>query len=184
MGQECNQDGSCRSGCVQGFFGLYCNSTCSDNCNICHPITGKCLDKLNICNKLTQCNFTTNTCFQGKYGFNCEYNCSSGCKNDSSIGYLCEKFTGACINNCNYGHFGDRCEQTCGKCALNNNSKQACDPSSGECRSCLKTYHGDQCLQSCNRTCLDSDCRMDGVCSYGCMDGWLGLYCEGKWKRQ
>lgn len=183
LGDSCDSNGRCLSGCIQGNYGRYCNETCPGHCLVCHPVTGICLNMSPICTG-SQCNynFTNSVCSPGKYGFQCQDNCSSGCSNISSNGYICEKYSGACIETCPSSLYGFQCEKKCGQCASTKNVLASCDPSNGHCSShCLKGYYGDKCLAACNTTCLDSTCGNDGTCLKGCTDGWAGLFCEGKY---
>ncbi|CAC5370871.1 unnamed protein product [Mytilus coruscus] len=181
MGLKCDKQGVCLSGCFPGKFGSFCNETCADKCLICHPVTGQCLHVSPSCNS-TNCtmNFTNSVCPPGKFGFHCNHTCSIKCSNRSFNGYICEKYSGSCIETCATGQFGLFCNASCGKCASADNTLTSCNPVNGSCVNCLKGNYGKQCFQKCNESCFDRDCNGDGVCSHGCESGWEGTFCEVK----
>lgn len=182
MGGNCNRQGVCMSGCTPGKYGVYCNVSCVNNCLICHPVTGKCLHVSPACNT-THCtmNFTNSICPPLKFGFDCNQTCSTKCINTSSNGYICEKYSGTCIETCASGQFGQFCNDSCGQCASADNTLTSCNPVNGHCINCLNGYYGKQCDQKCSETCLKGDCKGNGVCSQGCKPEWKGTFCEGKY---
>ena len=138
----CNDKLICHE-CNPGFYGDYCNLTCSTNC-----ING-------TCNRDGSC-----TCKEGFDGFGCcPEHCEGGC-NDTS--FVCA--------SCKSGHFSDLCNETCphnckdncsrdGKtcmeCKQNNwgatcqndcpeKCSSQCDQNNGTCQ-CKAGFKGYQC---------------------------------------
>ncbi|XP_041379374.1 multiple epidermal growth factor-like domains protein 10 [Gigantopelta aegis] len=83
------ETGMCLHGCTPGWFGVYCNSTCSLGC-------------LNReCNTAgTQC---LNGCVDGRYGRLCNNTCSSYCMKQ-----ICHN-DGTCLQGCKSGFSGEHC---------------------------------------------------------------------------
>ncbi|XP_071137593.1 multiple epidermal growth factor-like domains protein 6 [Mytilus edulis] len=181
LGGKCDLKGVCMSGCTPGKYGRNCAVYCPENCLICHSVTGRCLHISPPCNN-SHCtmNFTNSVCPPSRFGFNCNQTCSKHCKNSSSNGYICEKYSGTCIEPCATGQFGQFCNKSCGKCALADNTLTSCNSSDGHCINCLNGYYGKQCFQKCSESCLKGKCKGNGMCSQGCKPEWKGTFCEVK----
>lgn len=135
LGADDDTDGSCLYGCVQGRYGAKCEKECPDDCLVCHPSLGFCLQY--TCNE-TVCNgtqFTNTSCSSGKYGNDCLKNCMPSCETStSSHGYVCEKFTGACVEPCRNSYYGSHCNLECGpECRFSNGTLASCNRVSGIC---------------------------------------------------
>ena len=108
----CDKQLKCHE-CDPGFYGDYCNLTCSTNC-----ING-------TCNRDGSC-----SCKKGFAGLGCcPENCEGGC-NDTT--FVC--------SSCKEGYHGDFCTETCP-----NNCKNGCTQNEGICKECKKGYGGDVC---------------------------------------
>ncbi|XP_048256181.1 multiple epidermal growth factor-like domains protein 6 [Haliotis rufescens] len=109
----------CSLGCVEGFFGPYCQNRCPAACRACS-------DK-SVCS----------SCKSGFYGTSCLETCSSDCK-----GCWCYK-NGTCAKGCIEGYHGQTCEIPCeANC-------QSCDQMSGRCLTCRSGWCGLNCDQFC-----------------------------------
>ncbi|XP_052810608.1 multiple epidermal growth factor-like domains protein 10 [Mya arenaria] len=143
----------CFSRCKPGYFGKFCETTCSENClnGICNIHSGICKD-----------------CTSGNFGEYCEKTCSLGC-----LDGICNISSGFC-NDCTPGHFGKYSEKTCSKECLNG----FCNCSSGICKECTPGHYGKFCDKACPEKCSKGICNIQsGICK-NCTVGNYGKYCE------
>ncbi|WAR16495.1 TENX-like protein [Mya arenaria] len=179
----CNQDGSCKAGCKDGFNGSMCeikicppNCTCntSNNCIGCNSnyfgpscslTCSSC--KVNVCPVDRLNAVKCDECADGKYGNLCNESCPKNCLNDS-----CNQ-DGSCKSGCEDRFNGSRCEQ------------RICPPNctcntSNNCIGCKSNYFGPSCSLSCS-SCKDIICpvdRINAVKCDECADGKYGNLCN------
>ncbi|WAR16435.1 TENX-like protein [Mya arenaria] len=181
----CNQDGSCKVGCEDGFNGSRCEQRiCPPNCNC--DTSNNCIG----CNSNyfgPSCSLTCNTCkdnlcpvdrlnagkcdecADGTYGNLCNERCAENCLNDS-----CDQDSGTCTCENEY-NFQDStcvriiCPANCYTCTSSNN-----------CNACVdEHYYGDTCEHECNKCRSETTCRKsDGYCQTECADGLSGDTCD------
>lgn len=199
---NCNSDGicadrygSCTAGCVAGYYGPYCNETCSPHCvgGECAFDSGSCTCQEGWFGRLCDrnCPLTCVNCFDyrpglcsaceaGTYGDVCEKKCNINCK-ATQVGYqYCDKVTGKCANGCMTGYYGDLCEDRCSTCLAD------CERDSGVCLSgCIDGYYGPACNIPCPRRCTpiskgyERTCNpFNGSCELGCKSGYTGSHCD------
>ena len=133
--------------CKAGFFGDFCNKTCSSNCMykicakdgscICKPGfdgLGCCPQNCEGCNELYECH----ACKAGYYGKNCTKTCPSNCVGP------CSRTEGHCLV-CKDGFWGPQCTKPCSDNCLNNQ----CSQLDGSCP-CNHGYRGQNCLKGRN----------------------------------
>ncbi|XP_069101801.1 multiple epidermal growth factor-like domains protein 6 isoform X3 [Argopecten irradians] len=156
---RCEQlSGACLSddGCLDGFYGSYCNRTCSNKCadNKCVQTNGDCEGR----------------CVTGYYGLFCNSQCNT------CSGGLCNRDTGVCDGQCLNGYYGDKCLNTCSDRCL----ASLCDKNTAKCQlSCISGYHGEYCETACSSTCATGNCvKLTGECDGGCTQGYYGNYCN------
>ncbi|XP_048256480.1 uncharacterized protein LOC124133220 isoform X1 [Haliotis rufescens] len=157
--EVCNKvDGSCLSGCADGFtgvdckqecpggrYGLNCSNNCSSNC-----VDGHCLHVDGTCKCVPgwmgdRC---TMDCPDYKYGSACNFTCS--CRDRAEV---CNKVDGSCLSGCADGFTGVDCKQECP----------------------VGSY-GMNCSNSCSSNCVNGRCfHVDGTCT--CLPGWMGDKC-------
>ena len=107
---SCNQQFYCDS-CMDGYYGDYCNKTCSSNCKdnkcdrdgscTCKPaaFTGCCPENCQgSCDDLSVCI----SCIAGYYGKYCNETCSNNCMTKT-----CDHLDGKC--SCKLGYIGEKC---------------------------------------------------------------------------
>ncbi len=184
--------------CIQGKFGIYCNGTCPENCNLsdgnckddgtCFSCVngyyGKKCEKKCIDNCL-KCDYNTGACIEcknGHYGQNCENTCAEHCLNNQ-----CNKNDGTCncednftppnlCNECTDGHYGNSCNFECG------NSCIKCNMENGSCESCNKGFfyiNGSLNCEKCSDECLDGNCEENGGKCFNCTSNEkYGDYCN------
>ncbi|XP_046543508.1 multiple epidermal growth factor-like domains protein 10 isoform X1 [Haliotis rubra] len=157
--EVCNKvDGSCVSGCADGFtgvdckqecpegrYGFNCTNTCSSNCvdAHCHHVDGTCK-----CVPGWMGDRCTTVCDQGTYGHECSNKCST-CRDS-----ICHPGNGTCIMGCQHGWAGSRCDTEC-------------PPGS----------YGQDCGMHCSNNCVGSLCdHVNGMCT--CILGWKGDKCD------
>ncbi|XP_071117216.1 receptor-type tyrosine-protein phosphatase mu-like isoform X1 [Haliotis cracherodii] len=157
--EVCNKvDGSCLSGCVDGFtgvdckqecpvgrYGRYCSNNCSSNC-----VDGDCLHVDGTCKCVPgwmgdRC---TIGCELGTYGHECSNRCST-CRD-----IMCHPGNGTCIMGCQRGRTGTQCTKECDTgtfgwgcnetCAVNC-AEQRCHGDTGDCASCIDGWEGTMC---------------------------------------
>ena len=118
---ECNKnDGSCRQGCIDGYYGLRCVKVCPVNCR---PKSA-CDQRGGTCNQ---------GCQKGFHGSYCNNTCGNQCTD-------CHQYRGC--TRCKSGYYGGQCEQTCTNCKDGD-----CNKNDGSCRQgCKDGYKGDKCL--------------------------------------
>ncbi|XP_046543511.1 uncharacterized protein LOC124253733 [Haliotis rubra] len=158
--EVCNKvDGSCVSGCADGFtgvdckqecpegrYGFNCTNNCSSNCvdTHCHHVDGTCK-----CVPGWMGDRCTTVCDQGTYGHECSNKCSS-CRDS-----ICHPGNGTCIMGCQRGWTGTQCDTECD----------------------TGTF-GWGCNETCAVNCAEQRCHGDtGVCA-SCIDGWEGAMCD------
>ena len=170
----CNDDFHCHT-CNPGFYGDFCNRTCSfhcigNRCNIdgscncsvgygghpCEPCPKNCSDT--GCNKQLICHECHDPGFYGDY---CNFTCSTNCINGT-----CNK-DGTC--NCSVGYGGNPCEPCPKNCSDTGCNEQLI------CHECDPGFHGDYCTLTCSTNCINGTCNRDGSCI--CKDGFDGLGC-------
>ncbi|XP_062567904.1 receptor-type tyrosine-protein phosphatase kappa-like [Saccostrea cucullata] len=153
------------SGCKDGFYGLFCNQTCSPFCkfNTCDSHTGECYQGC----KSNWTGYFCNKCNDSRFGHNCSEKCSMNCK-----GQLCNNVTGACTNGCETGFFKETCNKTCNPDCYN-----GCNRYTGYCENgCVEGKFGTECHKHCGSGCLSKSCgRINGNCN--CVDGRKGDEC-------
>ncbi|XP_071180902.1 receptor-type tyrosine-protein phosphatase mu-like [Mytilus edulis] len=190
MGEKCDQ------ACITGYFGNDCSRKCSENCvsQHCHHVTGECIGG---CKEGWEGYNCTQECNLGFFGFNCSQSCP-GC-----VFNLCDKITGYCsnISECEPGYVkSPYCNQECDdwyfgiNCASKCNCLQhVCKTSNGKCsaKGCKKGWYGFACDKECDpgfygfnckeqcATCFNRSCeRVEGNCSYDCIDSYEGVKCQ------
>ncbi|XP_078320063.1 uncharacterized protein LOC111119720 isoform X1 [Crassostrea virginica] len=146
---QCNKEtGQCT--CKTGFWGTYCNQTCSTLCKdtLCDHSSGVCVD-----------------CILGHYGLNCTDQCSLGCQD------TCNKTSGHC--KCKNGYYSANCSLQCSE----NCKNSYCLQESGICASCIQGKYGNFCKEDCFGDCGDSCAQDTGLCT-SCAEGKYDLYCN------
>ena len=134
--------------CKAGFFGDYCNKTCSSNCmyKICDK-DGSCSCKPGFdglgccprncdkgCNELDECH----ECKPGHYGSNCTNTCPLNCIEK------CSRLDGQCLV-CKNGFWGPQCIKLCSDNCLNKH----CSQLDASCP-CNSGYRGQDCMKGRN----------------------------------
>ena len=171
----CNDDFHCHT-CDPGFYGDFCNQTCSEHCtaNVCDKQDGSCKCKIgyagNPCTECppncddTGCNetFHCQTCYPGSFGSFCNQTCSEHC-----VDNRCHR-DGRCT--CNVGYGGHQCEPCPTNCG-----KTGCDEQL-ICHECDPGFYGDRCNSTCSTKCIYGTCNRDGSCN--CSVGYGGHPCE------
>lgn len=157
----CNKDGKCINEILDckdlKHFGLFCNQSCSDDCDSC--------DRNGNCYKCKN---------ESKYGLKCEKNCTNCPKGICDINGICNDTENDCLNKL---YFGKYCNQTC------NSDKKNCKECrrNGVCISCNNDeFYGGDCKESCER-CFNGTCNMDGTCKFpgNCSKGYYyGISCN------
>ena len=146
--------------CVQGYWGLHCQQTCSNKCRIYGTEEAACFKDKGHCDY----------CVKGYWGPKCKQTCSGGCSKDE------------CSNNgrcsCNPGWWGQECDQRCPEhCRLSNRVTHGClQNSNGDCTVCKEGYHGYKCEEKCPSNCEGPCEKSDGECS--CRAGTYGSNCD------
>ncbi|XP_061185083.1 multiple epidermal growth factor-like domains protein 10 [Saccostrea echinata] len=165
--RKCNEKtGYCTSGCVSGYFGVYCQHPCG-NCSsgTCDKISGNC-----------------EACNTGYYGTKCERKCSYSCFN-----HECRQINGHCTNGCNNGFYGSFCNSQCSencaqtKCTRSGVCIGGCKPNwtGDKCDRCESQHYGPDCSQVCSVNCKRQACdNITGSCTYGCKTGFYSDKCE------
>jgi len=118
----------CQKKCKKGFWGDYCNYTCSDSCN------GECVKATGHCKR---CKSKT------MYGPVCNQECSTNCLLNE-----CEQPSGDCTKGCTKDFVGSRCEHRA--CSLNClpaiKNETVCSHVDGKCLyGCREGFKGDLC---------------------------------------
>ncbi|XP_060586889.1 uncharacterized protein LOC132742466 isoform X2 [Ruditapes philippinarum] len=155
-------DGSCLTGCMPGWQGLFCEDPCSSGTYgvSCENKCGKCKNGAS-CNTITaecpgECEdgYLGKTCQEkcqiGKYGYKCQNSCPVNCETD------CSHTDGSCI--CKNGWTGNMCMEVCPANHYGKNCASVC----GNCKSGTTCHQGD------------------GRCHEGCAPEWTGLICDEK----
>ena len=159
--------GICDNECLVGYYGSYCNQTCSVGCPYCKRESGAC----QLCNtgyygsfcNMTcppncqgKCNKAVGNCYdctEGYWGLKCTETCEHQCE--------CDQMTGNC-STCWYGHCGRNCEKTC-PYDVRRCKDDTCDKDTCECSACDSgRFMGKNCEQTCPYPCYT--CRMNGTC--------------------
>ncbi|XP_052692845.1 multiple epidermal growth factor-like domains protein 10 [Crassostrea angulata] len=168
INQVCDPFGFCIQGCVDGYWGHFCDSVCHVDCKepSCNRTTGHCI-----------------TCISGFWGDTCTIQCSSFC-----YGGVCGKNNGYCAQGCTPGRFGEICVQICSSGCKNGTCDQktgiclyGCKQNwSGDyCNICESTRYGPTCSLECADSCVNSTCNnYTGSCMYGCQEGFYGDQCD------
>ncbi|XP_067679911.1 receptor-type tyrosine-protein phosphatase mu-like isoform X2 [Haliotis asinina] len=158
--EVCNKvDGSCVSGCADGYtgvdctqecpegrYGFNCTNTCSSNCvdAHCYHVDGTC-----TCVPGWMGDRCTEVCEQGTYGPDCKNKCPT-CRDA-----ICHPGNGTCIMGCERGWTGTLCDTECD----------------------TGTF-GWECNETCAVNCAEQRCHSDtGVC-VACIGGWEGAMCD------
>ncbi|XP_064596704.1 multiple epidermal growth factor-like domains protein 6 [Liolophura sinensis] len=156
-------NGTCRSGCPDGFTGIDCYSVCQlgsfgkdcalechcKNEHSCNKVDGTC--DIDGCASGFKGDTCQEECSLGEFGEECLNECH--CKNQES----CNRVTGQCGDDgCAAGYRGHTCQNECD----------------------FNTY-GENCLQTCG-SCLDGDeCnKVNGSCLLGCEKEFTGELCQ------
>nr|XP_022315866.1 uncharacterized protein LOC111119720 isoform X2 [Crassostrea virginica] len=145
----CNKvTGQCA--CKTGFWGAYCNETCSMRCKdkLCDSASGVCVD-----------------CIPGNYGLGCNGQCSPGCQD------ICNTTSGFC--QCKQGFYSDDCSLQC----TENCNNRYCYQESGFCASCIPGKYGNFCKENCLGDCDGNCVQTTGLCG-NCTKGKYGFYCN------
>ncbi|XP_052761503.1 uncharacterized protein LOC128204171 [Mya arenaria] len=157
--RQCLSGNQCLSGCVDGFTGNDCETSCTSfdiECKYCTQTGSVCL----------RCNYgfypnTVGQCIQ------CESNCRD-CAPDTG---RCNE----CTSNTFYGLF---CNMTCNS----NCTGSQCDRISGDCTGCVTNTYGKKCDKNCPETCADNGentkCNIEGHCINNCKLGYEGTFCN------
>ena len=124
---QCNSiTGEC-SNCKTGYFGRFCNSTCSSSClaGECNQMSGQCL-----------------ACpLNETHGKACEHRCSNSCDQNK-----CYAEEGNCSLGCILNHYGPRCEFSCSTNCKPTANWVVCDANGSCLGGCVDGYSGDKCL--------------------------------------
>ncbi|WAR24546.1 hypothetical protein MAR_038215, partial [Mya arenaria] len=157
-------DVGCLGKCKPGYFGQYCEETCSKEClkKACNKSSGICKD-------------CTRTYLEG-----CTQECGQGCREKDGFP-RCDRKSGKCLNGCVFNHYGNFCNVSCRNCKRNS-SVVLCD-SNGVCLyGCENGYWDKKCNSKCSANCesnaYENRCNSStGECLNGCTRGWSGLFC-------
>ena len=126
--QACDPDsGVCYQGCVDGYWGDYCNQTCTKNCN------GTCAQHTGYCKSCVNSSLS---------GLLCDQRCSLSC-----LMQTCEHTSGNCTKGCHNQYFGRRCEHNCSfNCVSSEKNQSRCSNVNGKClEGCIDGFVGDFC---------------------------------------
>nr|XP_034322511.1 multiple epidermal growth factor-like domains protein 6 [Crassostrea gigas] len=168
INHTCKPFSYCDYGCVEGYWGTFCESLCSVNCreHNCTRFRGHCF-----------------SCNPGYYGYHCNSKCPSFC-----YGGKCFQNTGRCTHGCTPGRFGDTCNKICStrcKNGICNQESGIClggcikNWSGEKCNICDSMHYGSTCSYECSANCLNHTCNNEtGLCTYGCREGFYGEQCE------
>ncbi|XP_052778033.1 low-density lipoprotein receptor-related protein 1-like [Mya arenaria] len=154
----------CLRKCRPGYFGQFCEETCSKDClnRTCNISSGICKD----CSR---------TYLEG-----CTLECGQGCREKDGFPQ-CDRQTGKCLNGCVLNHYGNYCNVLCRNCKRNS-SVVLCD-SNGVCLyGCENGFWDEKCNSKCSANCksdaYENRCNSStGECLNGCTRGWSGLFC-------
>ncbi|WAR16550.1 TEuncharacterized [Mya arenaria] len=174
--------------CVNGKYGSECELDCPVNCLSCESATNctecktgftgiglQCLLRSDCpencigykCDSTGKCD----SCKDGFYGEFCMMNCPENC-----IDVICNR-NGSC-DACRDGFQGTFCKITCPQ-----NCKQ-CHQDNGSCSICENQAWKKDCSRKCSSTCridatsMTSCDIVSGECTFGCVSGSHGSYCE------
>ncbi|XP_053386937.1 uncharacterized protein LOC123541961 [Mercenaria mercenaria] len=190
-----SQNGTCKTGCKDGKWGIKCENNCKALCARCNQIDGKCSvckggkymadcskecsTSCNATNGIRLCALEDGSCLNecdtlSKFGTYCEKNCSINCLNRT-----CHSKTGNCLNGCSGNFYGKLCDNKCDINCLTVNEGKTCNEVTGHCiNGCNDGYFGDFCNQRCSKNCVNDTCyRNSGECFYGCVTGYTGSIC-------
>uniref|UniRef100_A0A8W8P3H3 F5/8 type C domain-containing protein n=1 Tax=Magallana gigas TaxID=29159 RepID=A0A8W8P3H3_MAGGI len=168
INHTCKPFSYCDYGCVDGYWGTFCESLCPVNCreHNCTKFRGHCF-----------------SCNPGEYGWTCTSKCPSFC-----YGGDCDDAYGHCTHGCKPGRFGDTCNKICStrcKNGMCNQESGIClggcikNWSGGKCNICDSMHYGSTCSLECSANCLNHTCNNEtGLCTYGCREGFYGEQCE------
>ncbi|XP_046566716.1 multiple epidermal growth factor-like domains protein 6 [Haliotis rubra] len=163
----CNKTGAC-NGCHPNYYGDKCELKCPQNCRESSPGEVVCDEQRGHC---------LAGCKTGWYGDSCNVICPQNCKRN-----ICNQYNGKCTNGCNLGWKWNshlkRCLQE--SFTFLRNVKPKHQP-----LSCRNQMYGEGCEINCSTSCINSSCeisseRKSPVCSFGCVDGYHGQYCENR----
>ncbi|WAR14138.1 hypothetical protein MAR_004243, partial [Mya arenaria] len=177
------QSGKCLHGCNHYHYGDFCNNTCKhckgNSSDASCDINGVCLYG----------------CENGYWDKKCSSKCSANCEGDEQ-GNRCNSSTGECINGCTRGWraLEKQCEsklsatEGClGRCSPGCREKEGfpqCDRQSGKCLyGCYLYHYGDFCNKTCKHckgNSSNASCDINGVCQYGCENGYWDEKCSSK----
>ena len=170
----CNDAFYCYA-CEPGFFGDFCNQTCS-HCtnNTCNQNNGTCTCEVGFaghpctrcpinCDNATGCNdmFYCYTCNPGFYDDFCNQTCSEHCLNNT-----CNR-EGRC--SCSVGYGGHPCEPCPKNCSDTGCNERLI------CYECDPGFYGNYCNLTCSTNCINGTCNRDGSCF--CKEGFDGFGC-------
>ena len=176
----CSSSSYCIS-CINGHWGITCQSACSQNCNnnLCRISDGRC-----------------NGCKDGFYGLTCseaclstcetctQHNSCQSCKDDyfsKTTAKLCECMESECTTILNSAC--TKCSRvtyypvTQGCCPCSDRCKDKLCVGDGLCIDCDEGNYGDYCQNSCSTDCKNGLCYRNGSC-ITCIDGRHGEHCE------
>ncbi|KAK3607540.1 hypothetical protein CHS0354_025797 [Potamilus streckersoni] len=156
--QSFDPTNGCLSGCIRGWYGQYCNISCSDICQECDQVTGQCITCLSngtgpYCNE---------TCEPGLYGVRCELSCPTVCSRCLNESFCTE---------CKGGRYGESCQKMCHSECL------SCVDDPHKCTLCKPgkfLYDGNMCLECPENcmTCIERDKCLE------CKNGKYGHKCD------
>ncbi|WAQ94391.1 TENX-like protein, partial [Mya arenaria] len=156
----------CLGRCTPGYFGNFCEKTCSKKC-----LNGICDVQSGICKDCTR-----------TFLENCSLKCGQGCREKENFPQ-CDRQSGKCLNGCYLYHYGQYCNKTCKNCK-GNSSNVSCDID-GVCQSgCENGYWGKKCNTKCSANCLalERQCESKISTTEGCLGrctpGYFGKFCR------
>ncbi|XP_052819987.1 cell death abnormality protein 1-like [Mya arenaria] len=194
---SCDINGVCLYGCENGYWDKKCSSKCSANCegdeqgNRCNSSTGECINGCTrgwrglFCgalekqceSKLSATEGCLGRCSPGYFGKFCGQNCSENC-----LDGICNKSSGIC-KDCTRRYL-ENCSIKCGQGCREKEGFPQCDRQSGKCLyGCYLYHYGDFCNKTCKHckgNSSNASCDINGVCQYGCENGYWDEKCSSK----
>ncbi|WAR14140.1 SREC-like protein [Mya arenaria] len=136
-------------------------SALEKQCESKHSATGVCLGR----------------CSPGYFGKFCGQNCSENC-----LDGICNKSSGIC-KDCTRTYL-ENCSIKCGQGCREKEGFPTYDRQSGKClHGCYLYHYGDFCNNTCKHckgNSSNTSCDINGVCQYGCENGYWGEKCSSK----
>nr|XP_022311660.1 multiple epidermal growth factor-like domains protein 10 [Crassostrea virginica] len=90
----------CNDSCREGYYGRNCSRSCPSNCKACKATDGTCS---------CDAGWMGPNCSIGcvwTYGEDCRFPCGKHCVNQ-----ICDRFNGSCLSGCDSGFHGEKCDQ-------------------------------------------------------------------------